>query len=121
MNPLTPCRTWKDGRMRNQIIRVRCTEAETTTMKNLAKSRGLSLSDMVRRAALGVRMPARTFDATYADVLARLLCELGRIGGNVNQLTRRAHAGKLSGHDAELAAMLAGLDALRERIRDLLA
>ncbi|MGO7911759.1 plasmid mobilization relaxosome protein MobC [Rhizobium ruizarguesonis] len=107
--------------MRNRNIRIRCTEAEATTMKNLAKSRGLSLSDMVRRAAFGVRMPPRTFDATQAALLAQTLGELGRIGGNVNQLARRANAGTFSGHDAELAATLAGIDTLRERIRTMLS
>lgn len=107
--------------MRNRIIRVRCTEAEATTMKNLAKSRGLSLSDMVRRAALGVRMPARTFDQTHAAVLVRTLGEFGRVGGNLNQLVRRANGGRLAGHDAELSEALSGIDALRQRIRDMLA
>nr|WP_189636745.1 plasmid mobilization relaxosome protein MobC [Rhizobium phaseoli] len=90
-------------------------------MNDLAKSRGLSLSDMVRRATLGVRMPARIFDQTDAAVLARTLGELGRVGSNLNQLVRRANSGRLTGHDAELAASLAGVDALRDRIRAMLS
>ncbi|MBY4591954.1 plasmid mobilization relaxosome protein MobC, partial [Rhizobium redzepovicii] len=49
------------------------------------------------------------------------LGELGRIGGNLNQLVRRANGGRLAGHDAELSETLLGIDALRDRIRDLLA
>lgn len=90
-------------------------------MKDLAKARGLSMSDVIRRAALGIRMPKRAFDQTHAAVLARTLGELGRIGGNINQLTRRANGGKLVGHDAELSETLAGVDALREHIRTMLA
>ncbi len=90
-------------------------------MKDLAVSRGLSLSDLIRRAALGVRMPARSFDQTHAALLGRTLSELGRIGGNMNQLTRRANAGRLTGHHAELSETLAGIDALRERIRNMLS
>lgn len=106
--------------MRNRTIRVRASTEELARMQDLAKARGLSLSDLIRRAALGGRMPARSFDQAHAALLARTLAELGRIGGNVNQLSRRANAGKLSGHDAELTATLAGIDALRERIRDML-
>lgn len=107
--------------MRDRIIRLRVTEAEARAIKDLAVARGLSLSDLVRRAALGVRMPARSFDQTHAAVLAQTLGELGRVGGNLNQITRRANAGKLSGHDAELSCTLSGIDTLRERIRGLLA
>lgn len=107
--------------MRNLTIRLRVTDDEAVSMKDLAAARGLSLSDLVRRATLGVRMPARAFDATHSAVLARALGELGRIGGNLNQLTRRANGGMLSGHDAELSETLSGVDALRKRLRELLS
>lgn len=103
--------------MRDRIVRIRASREEAAALKNRAAARGLSLSDMIRRAALGVRVPARSLDATNVVLLARTLGELGRIGGNLNQLVRRAHAGKLPGHDAELAATLAELDALREQLR----
>jgi hypothetical protein len=89
-------------------------------MKDLAAAWGLSLSDLVRRASLGVRMPTRAFDATHAAVFAQTLGELGRIGGNLNQLCRRANGGKLTGHDAELSETLSGIDALRERLREII-
>lgn len=90
-------------------------------MKDLAVARGLTLSDLVRRAALSVRMPARRFDRTHAALLTRTLGELGRIGGNLNQLVRCANSGKLVGHDAELASTLAELDVLRAHVRDIVA
>jgi hypothetical protein len=81
-----------EGRpMRDRVIRLRASAQEAARMRDLARSRGMSLSDMVRRAALDVRMPARTFDQTHASLLARILGELGRVGGNINQLTRRAN------------------------------
>ncbi|PDT11484.1 plasmid mobilization relaxosome protein MobC [Rhizobium sp. M1] len=107
--------------MRDRIIRIRTTHEEATTMRDLAVARGLTLSDLVRRAALGTRMPARRFDRTHAALIARLLGELGRIGGNLNQLVRRANGGKLVGQDAELASTLAELDALRALVRDIVA
>lgn len=106
--------------MRDQIIRVRTTHIEAITMKNLAVSRGLSLSELIRRAALNIRMPTRSFDAAHVALLAQTLGELGRVGGNVNQLARRANAGKLPGHDPELAIALVDLDALRGRLREII-
>ena len=52
--------------------------------------------------------------------LTQLLGQLGRIGGNINQLVRRANTGKLSGHDAELANTLDGINKLRDRVREII-
>ncbi|MBM3095684.1 plasmid mobilization relaxosome protein MobC [Ensifer sp. T173] len=60
-------------------------------------------------------------DRTDVILLAQALGNLGRIGGNLNQLARRANAGKLLGHDAELAQTLVGIDALRDRLREIIA
>lgn len=118
--PLGPKWAEKEMPMRNQIIRIRTSRDEATAMKDLATARGLSLSELVRRAALGIRMPVRSLDATHVSLLARTLGELGRVGGNINQLTRRANAGKLLGHDAELASALTELDTLRGRLREVI-
>lgn len=107
--------------MRDKIVRIRASRGEETAMKNIARARGLSLSELVRRSALGVRMPARSFDGTHAALLTRTLGELGRIGGNLNQLVRRANAGKLVGHDPDLSRTLTEIDMLRDRIRGLLS
>lgn len=106
--------------MRDQIIRIRASRDEATAMKDLAAARGLSLSELVRRATLGIRMPVRSFDATHVAILAQTLGELGRVGGNINQLTRRANTGKLTGHDRELASALTELDVLRGHLRELI-
>lgn len=106
--------------MRSRIVRVRTTDTEFSQMKDIAKARGLSISELVRRAALGTRMPARTFDANHAAALARALGELGRVGGNLNQLVRLANSGRITGREDELANVLADVGALRSRLRDLL-
>lgn len=107
--------------MRDRIIRIRASSEELATIKDLAIGRGLSISEMMRRAGLGVRMPTRTLDATHIILLTRILAELGRIGGNLNQMVRRANAGKLVGHDAELTGTLACIDTVRDRLREFLA
>lgn len=106
--------------MRNRIVRIRASNAELAALKAVAAARGLSLSDLLRRVALGVRMPARRFDQADVTVLAQMLGELGRVGGNLNQLVRRANAGKLTGYEVELATVLANIDALRLRIREII-
>lgn len=103
--------------MRDHIVRCRVSSAEISAMRNLAIGRGLSLSDLTRRAVLGVRMPPRALDRTDVLLLTQALGHLARIGGNLNQLSRRANAGKLTGHDAELARTLAEVNLLRDRLR----
>lgn len=107
--------------MRDRIIRIRASAEELSKIEELARGRGLSISEMMRRAAFGVRMPTRTLDASHIMVLTRTLAELGRIGGNLNQLVRRANSGKLAGHDAELVGTLSGIDTLRDRLREIMA
>ncbi|RSC31180.1 plasmid mobilization relaxosome protein MobC [Agrobacterium sp. FDAARGOS_525] len=107
--------------MRDQIIRIRASHQEVATMKDLATAWGLTLSELVRRSALGARMPVLRLNHTDAAVLGRTLGELGRIGGNLNQITRQVNAGRLHGHDAELSRTLADVDALRGRIREIIA
>ena len=107
--------------MRNRIVRIRVSDGELAALKSLAIARGLSVSELLRRAAQCIRMPARRFDQGDAAILVKMLGELGRIGGNLNQLTRRANGGKLAGHDANLATTLDGIDALRTRVREIIA
>lgn len=107
--------------MRDRIIRIRASTEEISKIEQLAKGRGLSISEMMRRAALGVRMPVRTFDATQVVLLTRALGEAGRIGGNLNQLVRRANSGKLTGYDADLVQTLSGIDTLRHHLRSIIS
>ena len=106
--------------MRSRIVRVRTSDTEFSKIKDIAKARGLSISELVRRAALGTRMPARTFDANNTAVLARTLSEIGRVGGNLNQLVRLANSGRIAGRDDELSRVLADVDVVRSRLRELL-
>ncbi|WP_105371727.1 plasmid mobilization protein [Neorhizobium huautlense] len=106
--------------MRARILRVRTTDTEFSKIKDIAIARGLSISELVRRAALGIRLPARTFDAKHAFLLARTLAAIGRVGGNLNQLVKLANSGRIVGHHDDLSRILADIDALRSRLRELL-
>lgn len=106
--------------MRSRIIRVRASEAEIAEIKDIALARGLTISELIRRSAMAVHMPTRVLNNVDAKLLVRTLGKIGHVGGNLNQLVRRAHSGKLVGHDAELSQTLAAIDGLRGRIRDII-
>jgi hypothetical protein len=106
--------------MRSRIIRVRASEAEIAEIRDIALARGLTSSELIRRSAMAVRMPARVLNDMDAKLLVRTLGKIGQVGGNLNQLVRRAHSGKLVGHDVELSQTLSAIDGLRARIRDII-
>lgn len=106
--------------MRDQIIRIRATGDEVAKIRGFAISRGLTISQMMRCAALGVSMPARMLDHSHITLLTSTLGELGRIGGNLNQLVRRAHVGKFPGHETELVHTLDEINVLRDGLRELI-
>ena len=106
--------------MRDHIIRIRASDRELAAMKDLAATQGLSLSVMMRNAALGVRIPPSRFDHTHTQLLAQTLGALGQIGGLLNQLVRRANIGKLMGHNVELTRTLEDINTLRIQIRQMI-
>lgn len=118
--PLAGLVEW-EGHMRSRIVRIRTSDTEFARMKDIATERGLSLSELVRRSTLGIHVPVRRLSHADAAVLVRTLGELGRIGGNLNQITRQINSGRLHGHDAELSHVLSDVDALRGRIREIIA
>lgn len=121
VNPSPSSGLLKGFRMRDRIIRIRATVGEVARIRELANGRGLPISQLMRCAALGVSLPARMLDHSQIGLLTRTLGELGSIGGNLNQLVRKTNSGRLSGHDADLAALLSEIDALRSRLRELIA
>jgi hypothetical protein len=106
--------------MRDRVVRFRASTEETSKIEALANGRGLSISELMRRAVFGVRMPSRKFNAEDIALLTRLIAELGRIGGNLNQMVRRANSGKLVGHDNELSDALLGVNQLRSLLREII-
>jgi len=122
VNPSSPCR----GRSKGDTCAV-ASFVSVPAVKSWRKSKTSPMvavfrfPKMMRRAGLGVRMPSRTLDATHIILLTRILAELSRMGGNLNQMVRRANAGKLVGHDAELTGTLACINTLRDRLREFLA
>lgn len=106
--------------MRQSIIRFRASEDERNDLMARANARGLTVSELVRRSGLGVRLPAARFDQRQSRTLMRLLGQLAKIGSNLNQITRAVNSRRLTGHSHQLAITLSEIDRLRAQIRELL-
>lgn len=108
-------------RQRAQVLQVRLSPDERATVAAGAQAAGLSLSGYARQTLLGQPKPRTRQAAPSPDVqaLARLLGQLGRVGGNLNQLARQANQGQPLPADA-LADALAEVRAAAEQVRQAL-
>ena len=106
---------------RSVVFRVRLTEEEFEGLKAAADSAAVDLSTMARTQILGSPPPPRARRrSSDHQALARILAELGRIGGNVNQIAKVANqVGDLSSF-RNAQAVKAELAALRELVRSAL-
>lgn len=107
--------------LRTVVFRVRFTEEEFERLKASADNAGLDLSAMARGQILGTPPPTRARRRSVDhQALGRVLAELGRIGGNLNQMAKVANlVGDLTSlHNAQ--AMTAELVAIRELVREAL-
>lgn len=75
--------------LRSATIVFRCTEAEKAELRSKADAAGLSAAELLREA-LGLAQARRRKPVPHVD--PRLVLALGRIGGNLNQIARRANA-----------------------------
>jgi hypothetical protein len=106
-----------EKRQRTEQFRVRLTPPEKTKLEERAEAAGMDVAAFVRHQTLGERGP-RTRVRFAGDVaeLARLRGELGRVGNNLNQLTRLANIGDIE-RPAMLDAALADVLALLIEVR----
>lgn len=75
---------------RKQVIPIRFTVEERTQLRELAKGAGISVSELVRRSALGRKMPAQATPLINRETYQAI----SRIGNNLNQLARAANEGR---------------------------
>lgn len=84
---------------KEQHINLRVTTAEKEVIKAKAAKAGLKTGEYIRRAALGKKVVEK--------VPNDLRRQISAAGNNLNQLTRLANAGKLTGVSAEMLKELA--------------
>ncbi len=105
-----------EKRVRNRHLTVRLSPDERAAIDEAAERAGLMPGSYARNTLLGAPAP-RTVrrPAVERRELARLLGELGKIGGNLNQLARTANAGVLV-YGGEIETALGGLAEMRDAI-----
>lgn len=79
--------------MRKRQIKktIRFTEEEIEKLERVAKGKGITLSELIRKKALDVELPQRISPERLAkrnQVFRQLAYEINRIGVNLNQIAR---------------------------------
>lgn len=83
-----------EARQRKDRVTIRLTEEERRSLEEGAEAMGLSIGAFIRKRALGD--PGERFrkrPPADRQELTRLLGELGKVGGNLNQIARRINSG----------------------------
>ncbi|MEL7087318.1 MAG: plasmid mobilization relaxosome protein MobC [Planctomycetota bacterium] len=99
-----------DGETRH-VVPTRMTIAEHNHARDMARQAGLSLSEYLRRRALGEPITVR-----QGKTDARLIHELNAIGVNLNQIARNVNSDRLGAPGSRLS----DLDALQRQLRGVL-
>ncbi len=84
-------RSGSEKRQRTTIVTMRISPQEAATIRQLAQSRGETVSAMMRSALLHNRPRLTRIDL---QAVARLLGQLGKIGSNINQIAYHLNAGR---------------------------
>jgi methyl coenzyme M reductase beta subunit len=115
-----PKKSGTDIRQKQNVATFRVTAEERAEIEAAALAAGLTAGSYIRQSVLKVaRTGKRRRPLADAAALPRLLGELNRIGGNINQITRRVNFGEtplgyefrqaLAGHVEIIAAIRAVL------------
>jgi len=82
-------RSGSETRRRSSIIGFRATDAERAEIEAAAERAGLTVSSYARATMLSAPQTRATRRPTIErQVLAQILAQLGRIGGNVHQIAK---------------------------------
>ena len=105
-----------EKRVRKRILPIRLSDEEHAVIDEAAERAGLVVSSYARQALLGAPPPRQVRrPAVERRELARLLGELGKIGGNLNQLAKAANTGVVV-FEGEIASALTGLREMRDAV-----
>jgi mobilization protein NikA len=105
-----------EKRARTCHLTIRLTPEERAAIDDAADRAGLTSGSYARQAVMGAPVPRQVRrPPVERRELARLLGELGKIGGNLNQLARAANTGVLL-YESEIDVALGGLVEVRDAI-----
>lgn len=101
------------NRTRPKQIVIRMSEEEYAALKLQIEKAGMSQQDYLIRAALGARI-------TNTDGIKELLPQLGKVGGNLNQIARKLNERGFVDYKGELSAALKGCDEVWQLLKQYL-
>jgi hypothetical protein len=105
-----------EKRARSSHLTIRLTPEERANIDINAERAGLAAGSYARQTLLGAPAPRQVRrPPVERRELARLLGELGKVGGNINQLARSANQG-LTVYHGEILVALGGLKVVRDAI-----
>lgn len=105
-----------EKRIRHRMLTVRFGDEEFASVQSAAEKAGLAVGSYARGVLLGAPAPRQVRrPPVERKELARLLGELGHVGGNLNQIAKAMNIGVLV-YEAEIDAALAGLAEVRNAI-----
>lgn len=113
-------RSGSEERRRTLIVSVRVTPEERGEIDKAAEREGLSVGSYIRSRALAapttraVRRPP-----VQAALLSKMLGQLGKIGGNLNQIAFRLNTGATVVH-SEISKAVLNLHVIGEQVIELL-
>lgn len=81
---------------RNKKVQIRFKETELQIVKDLADEQGVTLSDLVRMVLLNTK-PSSKKASPERRALITALGQLGKIGGNINQIARAINEQRKAG------------------------
>lgn len=103
-------------RIRRRMLTARFDETEFEVVATAAEKAGLTVSSYARETLLGAPAPRQVRrPPVERKELARLLGELGKVGGNLNQIAKAAHTGILV-YGGEIDTALGSLAEVRNAI-----
>ena len=110
LHPAEASRSGSETRQRPLVARMRCTPAEHAQLEAGAERAGMSVGAFMRHQCLGNAGPrAARRPPVERAALAQLLAQLGKCGGNLNQIARALNSG-----DRRPADTIAAVAAFRE-------
>lgn len=81
----------QDDERMSEVVRLRMTTAELNHVRTQADAAGTSVSDFLRKRAMGYVVPS---SGSSRRVDPALITEINRVGVNVNQLALATHTGR---------------------------
>lgn len=110
-------RSGSEKRQRGGYIGFRATEGEIAACRLAADNAGLTVSSYARAQTLAAPVMRVTRRPTVNKAaLARLLGEIGRVGGNVNQIARQLNSGRDADEVNNLAVTLGAIWEMRDAV-----